>query len=172
MPGFARQVPSARPHEGEFVGAGCLAPKMNCACWTGPSATGDALFGARKWRTFRRPLTEGAGLGVLRPFRRSRCVEFGVSLTWCRDGGRGRHLRPKFSDPSLLCNREVDAGGRCVDAEAGGRRQPRHRKHRLSRRKSESPLTDLNRKPPHYHRETSRVSFLMCPFLCPRGDVQ
>jgi integrase len=71
----------------------------------------------------------------------------------------------------------VDAGGRCVDAKSRGRRRQRQRKQAAKQARTGSPLTDSNRRPPPYHflqiapigapqicRETSRVSFLMCPF--------
>src|SRR5919204_5001201 len=51
-----------------------------------------------------------------------------------------------------------------------GRRSPQpppasRAEPRAEQEESGSPLTDSNRRPPPYHRrETSRVSFLMCPF--------
>src|SRR6266545_4513176 len=45
----------------------------------------------------------------------------------------------------------VDAGGRCVDAEARGRLEPGTTQPLAEQEETRSPLTDSNRRPPPYH---------------------
>ncbi len=65
-----------------------------------------------------------------------------------RDGRE--HAGPSARRAERRTTATVDAGGRCVDAEAGARRQPEATEARAEQEKTRSPLTDSNRRPPLY----------------------
>jgi hypothetical protein len=58
-----------------------------------------------------------------------------IASDWPPRARRTRACDPPARRTERRTTATVDAGGRCVDAEAHGRRQPRQRNRRLSRRK-------------------------------------